>query len=254
MKHGFIRSMNTGLAVLSLGFLLSALPASAAEDSEKVQPVLENSAIRFGKRTLELPPDGLFVFKDANGKILFKNSVSFWLNENGKTQWLWQKRNPDREKSKFTRDGNKYTWELWFKDQNTPSFQAITQVLEVLPDGRISNTVKLTLPEPTETRQFQFWIYALQLPEASWLQETVDFNGKKQTLTKDLKNTQSKFRQAVEWTFGADNPEKKFTVRIEPSGTPQLAIMFRPIFKEFLLCFQRYKKNELVNQVYFDLR
>ena len=51
-----------------------------------------------------------------------------------------------------------------------------------------------------------------------------------------------------------DNPEKKFTVRIEPAGTPNLSIMFRPPFKEFLLCFQRYKKNEFVNQVFFDLR
>ena len=248
MKHGLITCMKSGLAVLSLSLLLSALPVSA------VEPILEDSAIRFGKRTLELPPDGLFVFKDASGKVLFKNSVSFWLKENSKNQWLWQRRNPDKEKSKFTRDGRKYTWELWFKDQNTPSFKAITQVLEVLPDGRISNSVKLTVPAPTETRQFQFWIYALQLPEDSWLQETADFNGDKQTLTKELKPFTSKFRQPVEWTFGADNPEKKFTVRIEPAGTPNLSIMFRPVFKEFLLCFQRYKKNEFVNQVFFDLR
>ena len=256
MKRSFIR-VSTSLAVLGLGLLLTGAPAAVqAQDAGKtVQPVLNDKSITFGSRKLEMSSDGGFAFKDAKANVLLRNSASFWLIEGGKSIWNWQYKHLDKEESKFTRDGQKYIWALWYKAEDIPTSKILTQVLEVLPDGRISNTVTVEFPTLDKDRKFGFWVFGVRFPLDAWMGEKVQTETGLHDLNAEIKNLANKFvNDRSEWRFGADKPEKSLSVAIDRKGAKSMSLMYRgKPMNEFLLCLFR-TGTKITNTVYYDFR
>ena len=87
--------------------------AAKAESAKKFEPVLEENSIRFGSKTIQMKPNGSVSCVTPEAGVILTSGVAFWLVENGKPDWNWQERSFDKARSKFSRSGRKYTWELW---------------------------------------------------------------------------------------------------------------------------------------------
>lgn len=177
------RIVSTCLIIFSAGMLSaeetpSALPEiphvpawrgkrSAAAQEKTFAPVLTENAIICGGKTLALSPNGRIRCFTADRGDLFSGGFHFELIRNGKEAVGWRYKNIDPARSKFYRDGSKYIWEMWYKDHDVESFHGLTQILEVLPDGRITLSWRPSFPANRTGLVFKPWTFVFSLPESS---------------------------------------------------------------------------------------
>ena len=227
------------------------------EKEQTFAPQLEADSIRYGNKTLRMTPDGRIECVTPDCGILFSGGAGFFAKIDGKTRGNWQKRNLDPEQSKFYREGRKYIWELWFKDQDTPAFNGLKQVLEVLPDGRISLSYQFDLPAGSGKVQFKPWTFVFSLPGSSWLNRTAVLNGRETAMNEQLKSYSSTGKiKEYDWLFGKNSPALKFSVLAIPAKGGSPCISYRKFGKtqDFMLHFNHSSKCGKTYQFTLDLR
>ena len=230
--------------------------AAAKGEEQTVAPVPGADFIRFGNKTLKLLPEGGIQCMTPEHGILFTTGMPFFSIENNR-HVDWNIRHLDREKSQFRREGNKYIWELWYKGDNIKPFQGISQTLELLPDGRLLYVSSYQLPADTPELKLRTWTFGFQLKDNNWLDEKIDLDGKTQTLDLNFPRYRTKWnRKQADWTFGADNPAKKFGVHVElgkETGMTSPVIYRSAKGKHFEVRFAAVSKKHPY-KVYFDFR
>ena len=221
-----------------------------AETSFK--PVPEERSIRFGTKVIQMNPDGKVTCANAENGQLLSCHVYFWLVQDGKPNWDWQSRHLDRQKSRLFRNGNKYTWELWYGSPDVPSFEGVHQELEVLPDGRIQLSARLMFPAKQAGREFKNSSLGLSLPDYVWKNETVEVNGKSVALND---KTDLFSRAPVTWDFGRNSPSRRFTLSLEGSDKSRtLWMSYRPGNQSYQIMHSRPKDGNDVIRLYLDFR
>ena len=233
------------------------LESSAAKGGEQTfTPVLGADFIRFGNKTLKLLPEGGIQCITPEHGILFTTGMPlFTVDKNGR-HLDWNLGHLDREKSKFRREGNKYIWELWYKDEKVAPFQGISQSLEVLPDGRLLYISQYHIPAETPELKLKTWTFGFQLKDSIWLNEKVILDGKNAVLDQDFPRYRTAWNQKkADLVFGADSPAKKFAfhVDLEKNFISYLAV-YRPAKQKHVeVRFGVVNRNDAYN-VYFDFR
>ena len=240
-------------ALLGLS-LCAVFTASAAETA----PILKDNSIEVNGKTVTMQLNGSFSCKNQQGaEILRCSPPYFWLAKDGKDQWGWRDKNFDKSKSKLTREGNKYTWELWYAqpDAGIQSAKLIVQTLELLPDGSFELAYTNELPGKSDAGEFKFWTQTLMLPFSCWLNESWDRLTGKQTLTDDLTKAIAEYEKGglLKWTFGADKPEKRISVMVKKNPNRQLVLSARKDAKHFQIYSEGAGRNKKT-VVYFDFR
>ena len=230
--------------------------AANAGKEKTLKPVLKDSSIVFGTKTLKLSPDGRISCMSISSGELFNGSASFHAKVNGKNQYEWKRDNIDREKSKFYRSGRKYFWEIWYKSKDIDPFPGVYQTLEVLPDDRIAISYRFNLPPNREGLSFHPWCFSFALPENSWSGSMVNFGGKTFQLSRELKKLGDPDKQQeMECILAENEPERKFSVS---STRKEAGIMFffhRPVLKQFTLYFSGLRFPQKKDyKFYLDLR
>ena len=218
-------------------------------------PVLEENSIEIGNKTVQMFPNGSFrCMSREHGSILTVEMPYFWAVKNGTEVWGWRNRNLDMKKSKLTREGNKYTWELWFKDENLPPFPGITQSLEVLSDGRLALSYRYSFPADTPEYKFKFWTQTFNLPESCWLNENVSLSGGKAKMDPAMPDQKEWERNGkLEWIFGEDQPSKRFSVRVVAKPSRMMHLRCRKDSRSFQIIMDG-PKNGRTSIVYMDFR
>ena len=178
---------------------VKAWRGKTAAQEKNFTPVLGENTIRFGSKTLFLTPEGKVNCTTPDHGVLFNSGVYFMLRDNGTDRWNWQAQNFDSEKSKFTRSGSKYAWELWYKGKDGNSFPAISQTLEVLPDGLISITYRYTLPEKKNGLEYRPWCWTVSLPGKVWSGQTVRLGDQQDKLGPEFRSGSFKTGKLNEW-------------------------------------------------------
>ena len=228
--------------------------AAKAESVKNFEPVLEESSIRFGSKTIQMKPNGSVSCVTPEAGVVLTAGMAFWLVENGKPDWSWQERSFDKARSKFYRSGRKYTWELWYSSSEIKPFPGITQILEVLEDGRVSLSAKYTLPRVDASRRFNRWTLTFGLPQTCWMNETVQLDGKKIQLPADLKKIASRQQPQTEWIFGENAPAKWFSISCLGTELAGMNIFSRNFMKEYRLCCDVSKRKDGFIRVFLDFR
>ena len=240
MKRNFFCGAAIAAAAAVMTALSAAEPAKLPEIApvkawrgetaaqEKIfTPVLGENTIRFGSKTLFLTPEGKINCTTPDHGVLFNSGVYFMLRDNGVDRWNWQAQNFDREKSKFSRSGSKYTWELWYKGKDGNSFPGISQTLEVLPDGLLSITYRYTLPEKKNALEYRPWCWTISMPGKVWSGQTVRLGDKQEKLGPEFKSGSFKTGKLNEWIFGAQDPSKKFALIARQTEAGKLVVNCR---------------------------
>ncbi len=227
---------------------------TAAGKEKTFAPVLEASSVRFGSKILQFSPDGKITCSSPDGGLIFSGTPSFWLLEGKKAVWDWRTRFFDKEKSRFFRDGRKYVWELWYKSKDYPAFRGVDQILEVLPDGRIAFSFRFNMPEPRGDKKFSVWSFLIELPENTWLDQTVKLDGKTRALDRKFKmyGPPAKNPQA-EWIFCEKDPAKRFSAKTFNTENAGMRLYYRGK-AGFGFYFVIPKEKGKFNKVYFDFR
>ena len=228
----------------------SAAPAGKAKT---FTPVLGENSIRFGNKTVMLAPDGRISCTTPENGLIFNGRIYFHLKENGKTVWLWQNRNLDSSRTRFFRDGNKYVWELWYREKGAEPFKGADQILEVLPDGQLKLSFRFTLPAPTRERNFWAWTFPVTLPEQAWKGSPVSCNGKSGRMTPGM-NLRCGASRQEEWVFGAGDPPKSFTIRLSNREIGNANLVHRKENKDFQFRFGNPQGKPAFNQLTLDFR
>ena len=219
--------------------------------------VLEDQSIRFGSKTLRMTPDGKVECLTPDSGVLFSGGACFFLKINGASQWGWQKRSFDEKKSKFRREGRKYIWDLWYQDKDIPSFNGLKQVLEVLPDDRISISYQFNMPAASGKYQFKPWTFVFTLPGGNWLDQTALLDGTGKKLNAAIKTYAPHWKaKEFDWLFGNNSPAKKFAVQAVRGKAGSPAIMYRVMDKkpEFIVFFNHGSQSGPWYQFFLDLR
>ena len=233
-------------STLLLGLsLCTAFTAAAAESA----PVLKDNSIEIAGKTLTMKQDGGFYCKNSKGELLFDCEVPyFWAVKNGKPEWSWRNKHLDKEKSKLVRDGNKYTWELWYKDEGLAPFCAIKQSMEVLKDGQLEFRFRYSFPAKTEAYEFKYWTHfvcpgkTLENEKITLAKSTVEMNKEMKPVTE----------REAKWTFAQDKPEKRFVYEIK-KGSPNRFMIVRWRNNRFEALTEQPKPGQ-ETVLYFDLR
>ncbi len=262
MKHWIMMACLLGMAGPMMFAESSALPeiipvkawrsSKAPAGREKIfAPVLKDNSIQFGNKTVLMNPDGRISCTTPENGLIFNGRIYFHLKEKGKTIWLWQGRNFDSGKSRFRREGNKYIWELWYREMGKAAFKGADQILEVLPDGQLSVSFRYTLPKSTPERSFWAWTLPVSMPENVWNGSKVILNGKSFPLGRGMKALTCPGKpQREEWIFGADDPAKKFIVRLDTKEIGNAQLVYRNDTKEYQFRFGSPKgKPEFMHAV-----
>ena len=247
------------LGVAALGvFLLAAdagireiphVPAwrgkrSAAAQEKTFAPVLTENSIICGGKTLALSPNGRIRCLSAEGGELFNGGLHFAFIRNGKEAIGWRTKNIDFARSKFYRDGRKYIWEMWYKDHDVESFHGLSQILEVLPDGRITLSWRTSFPPNRSGLVFKPWTFVFSLPESTWLNTKANFDGTRKILSPDFKTQNSGKNAEVKWIFGEQDPAKSFTLGLRTAELGKAYINYRKSVKDYLMFFSSSGKKD----------
>ena len=217
------------VSLLALGVSCTLFSASGAESN--AAPVLKENSIEIAGKTITMNPNGSMVCNNQKGERLFHAEMPYcWVVKKGEAIWPWRNKQLDKEKTKLVRDGSKYSWELWFKDENLPSFCGIRQSLEVLPSGELKYHYEYTFPKQTGDYVFKTWIPFIYMKEPVWKGEKVTVENGSVELGKDMKKTDgyiTKKDQILKWVFAADKPEKRFSIAVDGKLSRQLNVQFR---------------------------
>ena len=242
-------------STLLLGLSLCAVFSAAAAETA---PVLKDNSIEIAGKTVTLQPNGLFSCKNQQGvEILRCPAPYFWLVKDKQNLWGWKDKNFDQSKSKFTREGNKYTWELWYgnpADGIQPA-KFVVQTLELLPDGTFELTYTNEIPAESNAGKFKLWTQTLMLPFAAWLNESWTNSKGNQVLTAEIK-TASEYEKGglLKWTFAADKPEKRITFMVKKNPNRQLVLMPRKDTKYYQLYTEGAITQHKKAVIYIDFR
>ena len=232
-------------SLLLFACTLSGSPAEQnAQTDGKTAPAANDNAIVFGNKILKMDPSGRIVCVAKDGHELFTCGLYFWAVENGKSVWDWHVRNLDRKKTKFSRVGQKYSWEFWYACPGKPSFCAWQRALEILPDGRLAVTVKFNFPEKTKELEFRTTSANLSLPAALWNGQKADL-GKKTAVLDDKSDIWDRNRQ--NWIFAKDDPALQFSVEIPTAKNSTIWLKHNKNNREYTVSFARptFKGEEI---------
>lgn len=229
MKASFLAAALMGFAML-LG----------AADTEAAKPVLNDRSIQFGNKILKFDKEGRLRC-NAGEDTLFSMNMYLYLTVNGKDDYGWRVKKFDKENSKFERNGNQYVWDLQFQGHDDAHVVKLHQELEVLPDNKVKFSAKFEVPENTETHVYHTMLSFL-MKDSVWTGETVDMTGTPLVLDPSVKKTLSGTKNPV-WTFGTDNPVKKFTLSIKSDEMRFFQLAHRKFNSSYTLFFTPFKEK-----------
>ena len=233
-------------STMLLGLSLCAVFTAAAAETA---PVLKDNSIEIAGKTLTMKQDGSFDCKNSKGELLFSCEMPyFWAVKSGKPEWPWRNKHMDKEKTKLVRDGNKYSWELWFKDEGLAPVCIIKQSLEVLKDGQLEFRFRYSFPEKTEAYEFKHWTHFV-CPGKTLENEKITLANSTVEMNKEMKPVTER---SAKWTFAPDKPEKRFVYETK-KGSANRFMIVRWRNNRFEALVEQLKPGQ-ETVVYFDLR
>ena len=202
--------------LLAAGLLLAGSVLAAAQ--EAAAPKIGDNEVVFGAKKLTLNPNGVIVCTDQAGRKIFELVRGLWGKSRATNQydWAWSRRFFDAKQTVFRREGNKFIWEVKYTVPGEPTFTAVVQSLEVLPDGRLRYSNRLTLPELKEWSLEPDGIM-LTLPQDVWNGAAVKLHD-----TESKLDIEAKMKLTIPWqvkkqkaVLAPGDPAKQITLEGE---------------------------------------